>query len=71
MGVRSNTQGLGIGKKMILFAEQKAKQAGRKKMVLQAREIAVGFYEKCGYSTVEKSYLMWGKIQHYLMEKKI
>jgi N-acetylglutamate synthase-like GNAT family acetyltransferase len=69
MGVRENTQGLGIGKKLITYAEQKAKQKGAKKMILQAREIAVDFYKKCDYSIVEKSYLMWGRIQHYLMEK--
>jgi ribosomal protein S18 acetylase RimI-like enzyme len=69
MGVRSNTQGLGIGKKLIQYAEEKARQKGAVKMILHAREIAVPFYEKCGYRIVEKSYLMWDEIQHYLMEK--
>lgn len=71
MGVRENTQGLGIGKKLITYAEEKAKEQGAKKLILQAREIAVEFYKKCGYTIVEKSYLMWGEIQHYLMEKNI
>lgn len=71
MGVKENTQGLGIGKKLITYAEQKAKQQGTSKVILQAREIAVEFYKKCGYSVVEKSFLMWNEIQHYLMEKKL
>jgi N-acetylglutamate synthase-like GNAT family acetyltransferase len=71
MGVKENTQGLGIGKKLIEFMEQKAKQKGTAKMILQARSNAVDFYKKCGYTIIEKSYLMWGEIQHYLMEKKL
>ncbi|CAN5489337.1 hypothetical protein BH10BAC1_BH10BAC1_13400 [soil metagenome] len=71
MGVKENTQGLGIGKKLISYAEQKAKQEGATKLILQAREIAVEFYKKSGYSIVEKSFLMWDEIQHYLMEKKL
>lgn len=71
MGVKENTQGLGIGKKMILYAEEKAKEKGAEHMILQAREIAVEFYKKCGYSILEKSFLMWGEIQHYLMKKSL
>lgn len=71
MGVKKNTQGLGIGKKMIAFMEKKAKEKGAAKMILQARENAVNFYKKCGYVVVEKSYLMWDEIQHYLMEKEL
>ena len=69
MGVKEDTQGLGIGKLLIDYAENKAKQLGAKKQILQARENAVEFYKKCGYSVVEKTFLMWDQIQHYLMEK--
>ncbi|MFL5763281.1 MAG: GNAT family N-acetyltransferase [Bacteroidia bacterium] len=71
MGVKENTQGLGIGKKLIAYAEEKAKSKGASRMILQAREIAVEFYKRCGYSIVEKSFLMWGEIQHYLMKKEL
>lgn len=71
MGVKQDTQGLGIGKKLISFAEQKAKQKGAAKLILQAREIAVEFYKKCGYTIIEKSFLMWDEIQHYLMKKEL
>lgn len=71
MAVKEGTQGLGIGKKLIEFAERKAREKSAEKIILQSREIAIGFYEKCGYTIVEKSYLMWDQIQHYLMEKKL
>jgi predicted GNAT family N-acyltransferase len=71
MGIKTNVQGSGIGRKLISHAEKKAKMNGAEKMILQAREIAVEFYKQCGYSVVEKSYLMWGEIQHFLMEKEL
>ena len=71
MGVKKNTQGVGVGKKLMAYAEQKAKKQGAKKLILQAREIALEFYKKRGYTVVEKSFLMWDEIQHYLMDKKL
>lgn len=71
MAVKSDAQGMGVGKKLINYMEVIAKDAGVKNMVLQSRENAVAFYEKCGYSVKEKTFLMWGQIQHYLMTKKL
>lgn len=71
MAVKEGIQGLGIGKKLIQYAEEKAREKGAEIMILQSREIATGFYEKCGFKIIEKSYLMWGEIQHYLMMKKL
>lgn len=71
MGVRDDMQGKGLGKIIIQFLEQKAIVEGAKKIILHARENAVPFYQSCGYSIVEKSYLMWDEIQHYLMEKSL
>ncbi len=71
MAVVKNAQGTGVGKALIDFMEWKAIEKGSEKIILQSRENAVGFYKKCGYTIVEKSFLMWGEIQHYLMEKKL
>jgi len=71
MAVTENKQGTGIGKKLISFAEEKARQKGATTVILQSREIALEFYKKCGYGIKEKSFLMWNEIQHYLMEKKL
>jgi GNAT superfamily N-acetyltransferase len=62
---------LGIGRKLIAYAEKKAKEKGAKKMILQARDIAVDFYKKCGYLVDKKTFLMWNEIQHYLMIKEL
>lgn len=71
MAVKSNLQGKGLGKIIISFLENEAKELGAKEIVLHARENALDFYKSCGYSIVEKSYLMWGEIQHHLMKKMI
>jgi ribosomal protein S18 acetylase RimI-like enzyme len=71
MAVETSNQGKGIGENLMLFAEEISKNRGDKKIILHAREIALGFYEKLGYQLIEKSYLLFGEIQHYLMEKNI
>jgi ribosomal protein S18 acetylase RimI-like enzyme len=71
MAVETSNQGKGIGENLMLFAEEISKNRGDKKIILHAREIALGFYEKLGYQLIEKSHLLFGEIQHYLMEKNI
>jgi len=71
MAVDNKYQGKGLGKTIVDFLELKAKQLHLNSIELQARENAVKFYETCGYSIKEKSFLLWGQIQHYLMEKKL
>ncbi len=71
MAVDGSQQGKGLGKKIVEFLEAKGKQMGLKKIELQARENAVEFYKSNGYTIKEKSFLLWGIIQHYLMEKTL
>lgn len=71
MGVRDDQQGKGLGKKLMKYLEEKAKEKGATKIVLQARENAVDFYLSIGYSKKEKTHLLWDLIQHYRMEKEI
>lgn len=71
MAVDNTQQGKGLGKKIVEFLEVKAKQLHLSKIELQARENAVEFYKSMGYSIKEPSFLLWGQIQHYLMEKII
>jgi N-acetylglutamate synthase-like GNAT family acetyltransferase len=71
MGVRDDQQGKGVGKELMKYLEEKARAKGAKKVMLQARENAVQFYLSIGYVMVEKSFLLWGIIQHYRMEKEI
>jgi N-acetylglutamate synthase-like GNAT family acetyltransferase len=71
MAVEDGQQGKGLGKKIVEFLEIKAKELQLTKIELQARENAVKFYESMGYTIKERSFLLWGQIQHYLMEKTI
>ncbi len=71
MAVDANYQGKGLGKLIVEHLEIKAKEMGLDAIELQARDNAVKFYENCGYVIKEKSFLLWGQIQHYLMQKKI
>lgn len=71
MAVDSAWQGKGLGKDILFFLEEKAKELTLVKIELQARENAVKFYESCGYKIKETSFLLWGQIQHYLMEKQL
>jgi ribosomal protein S18 acetylase RimI-like enzyme len=71
MAVETSYQGKGIGENLMLFAEKISKNRGDKKIILHAREVALGFYEKLGYQLVNKSHLLFDEIQHYLMEKSI
>lgn len=71
MAVSPSMQGKGLGKIIIKFLEEKSKELGAQKVILHARENALPFYKSCGYGVVEKSYLLFDEIQHYLMEKSI
>lgn len=71
MAVAKNEQGKGYGENVLLFLEEKAQSLQLQAIELQARENALGFYEKKGYHIVEKSFLLWGQIQHHLMSKKM
>ena len=51
--------------------EREAADKGVKTVVLDAREPAVGFYEKLGYRVEAKSYVLFGEIQHYRMIKHL
>lgn len=68
MAVDPKYQRKGIGKSIILTLHQMAKTIGLKKIILDARELSLGFYTKLGYKITKKSYLLFGEIQHWQME---
>ena len=69
MAVSEDYQGRGAGRKIMQHIEAHARKNGIREIFLHAREPAVPFYEKLGYQHVEKSYLLFGCIQHYKMNK--
>ena len=70
MAVQNNLQGKGIGATMMNFAENVARDAGYKLMVMHARKTAIGFYEKLGYKVTGKEFEEI-TILHHIMEKKL
>jgi len=71
VAVETNQQGKGLGKKLMLTVEKKAKEQGFQRVLLHARENALEFYRSLGYEQVEKSQLLFDTIQHYLMKKSL
>lgn len=69
MAVESNWQFKGIGKSILIELEKLIIQKGAKRIILNARENVIKFYQKNGYSVIKQSYTLFGKINHFLMEK--
>ena len=69
MAVEPDYEKQGVGKKIVGALEGYVKENKRTMITLDAREPAVGFYEKLGYTKKEKTYLLFNKIQHYKMRK--
>lgn len=63
-------RGQGIGKALVAYAEALARKLGYRRMILHARETAVGFYEKLGYSRVGDRFEEV-TIAHWTMEKHL
>lgn len=70
MAVLNNLQGKGIGRALMQFAENIARDLGYKKLTMHARLTAVGFYEKLGYQVVGDMFEEV-TIQHNSMEKSL
>ncbi len=68
VAVKENQQGKGIGRKLVEFSEEFAKQKGFSKMTLHAREIAKDFYLALDYKIIGEQFEEVG-IPHFKMEK--
>tara|TARA_B100000575_G_C23094542_1_gene631197 strand:+ start:980 stop:1417 length:438 start_codon:yes stop_codon:yes gene_type:complete len=67
--VDENFRRQGMGSYLMEDLENLAKKAKRKEIILNARENAVNFYKSIGYKIIQKSYILFDKIQHYEMKK--
>ena len=70
MAVTSGLQGKGIGRVLMQFAENIARDRGYKKLIMHARKTALGFYEKIGYIKTGNEFLEV-TLPHYVMEKAL
>ena len=70
MAVLYDLQGKGIGRALMNFAENLARDRGYKKVVMHARDNSIGFYEKVGYKIKGDKFIEI-TIPHYVMEKEL
>lgn len=71
VAVESKQQGKNYGTQIMLYVENEVRTQKASKIILHARENALDFYQKLGYMLIEKSHLLFGEIQHHLMEKEL
>ncbi len=70
MAVPDKLQGKGIGASIISFAESLAVDKGYRRIMMHARDTAIGFYEKFGYKKVGEQFTEVN-IPHHIMEKNL
>ena len=71
VAVESDQQGKGLGKLIMDAVEERGRSEGYLKLVLHARDYALPFYEKLGYTLVGPSYKLFDVLQHYEMGKAL
>ena len=71
VAVEQASQGKGYGRQIMQATEQTAQKRGDREMILHARDYAVDFYLRQEYRVVEKSYLLFDVLQHFLMKKEL
>ena len=68
MAVHDKTQGHGVGRQLVQFLENYCRERGFKKIVLDSRYPARGFYARLGYSEFGEIYDKIG-LKHIDMKK--
>lgn len=70
MAVVNKQQGKGIGYSIMSYAENLARDKGFRKLIMHARDTAIGFYERCGYRVTGEQFTEV-TIPHHVMEKDL
>jgi N-acetylglutamate synthase-like GNAT family acetyltransferase len=70
VAVENDLQGKGIGRKLVEYSEQLARELGYSRIVMNARLEAVPFYEKLGYDKISGMFIEV-TIPHYKLSKQI
>lgn len=69
VAVEAHLQGKGYGRKIMTALENEARNLGYRKLILHARDYALPFYERLGYTLVGPSYKLFDVLQHFEMFK--
>ncbi len=70
MAVHNTLQGKGVGRALIQFAENIARDRGFFAITMHARKTATGFYEKMGYIIISEEF-QEVTLPHVIMEKSL
>lgn len=70
LAVQNNLQGKGIGASLMNFAENIARDRGYRTIQLNARKVALEFFEKQGYKVDGDEFIQLG-IPHFVMKRKL
>ena len=71
MAVEANCRGLGVGRAIIKKLEELACARGAARVLLNARDNVVGFYQRFGYSVVGPGPTLFETVKHTTMEKNL
>jgi GNAT superfamily N-acetyltransferase len=71
MATLEERRGQGLGRRVMEYLEQTARERGIGTIFLNAREQAVPFYAKLGYQAVGEGPLLFGCIPHTVMRKDL
>jgi predicted GNAT family N-acyltransferase len=70
VAVKPYLQGQGIGRALVEYAEEFARECGFMMMTLNARDTAIPFYDKLGYECVGEPFIEV-TIPHHAMQKQL
>lgn len=70
MAVDDALQQTGLGRKIVAFAENTAAETGYKILFLNARDVVIPFYLKCGYEVIGEGFTEVS-IPHHRMQKAL
>lgn len=71
MAVDENWRRKGVGTMILSRLQEQAARGGAGRIVLNAREGAVEFYEKRGFKIIEQAHTLFGCIRHFKMVKEL
>jgi len=69
--VDAHTRGSGVGRTLMAEFERLARDAGAVRLWMEARQEALGFYERCAYLDAGPGPTKWGLIPHRILEKSL
>lgn len=71
MAVDSKHQGQGLGNLVLAALEQEAVRQGVTQIDLNARDVALGFYQANDYQLVKEAHTLYGAVKHFSMVKPL